>query len=99
MTGIIWCIHHKSGINRLNKLIEDYNRLNILVERINLSKNNAYAHFSNGDIWKVIKINQAGRGQMCNISLVDNDINEKMLDYIIFPATKGLPYQAIGFYS
>ena len=98
MRGIIWCNKQEDGIKRLKKLIQDYERRNIHTIRVKFT-NNPYAYFDNNDIWKVVRANDCGRGEACNVSLISSNIEQKIIDCIIKPATKSLPYQAIGFYS
>ena len=98
MKGIIWYNYQKSGIIRLKNLIYEYEQMNISIVKKNLSTN-PFVVFSNGDIWKVVKANDNARGSCCNISLIEDGVEQQLIERIIMPATKSKPYRAIGYYS
>ena len=98
MKGIIWYNNRENGLERLKKLIEDYNNFKISTVVVKFT-NIPCVIFENGDKWKVVRASDCGRGECCNVSLIERDIEQKLIDCIIKPATKSKPYQAIGFYS
>ena len=103
MTGLIWVAsqqHYNSGIEKLKKIISDYEKLNIqLIQPLKISKYLTTAKFSNGDIWQVmIASPNAARGRRCNIAYIDYDISDKIIEEDIKPTIILPPYQGINFF-
>ena len=103
MTGIIWYNHktkhgRRKAFERLDYLIEDYSKMNIMGNKVKKSYFFAFVQFENGDYWRVFSTNENNRGACCNVSLIDDDIPQETIDVLIKPCTKGLPYQAINYY-
>ena len=103
MTGLIWVAsqqHYNSGIEKLKKIISDYEKLNIqLIQPLKISKYLTTAKFSNGDIWQVmIASPNAARGRRCNIAYIDYDIPDAIIEEVIKPIVTYLPYQGINYF-
>lgn len=98
MTGIIWYKHKIKGTEQLIRLIENYARKGISVKSEVKIPNSRSIYFKNGDKWYLISATQSQRGRACNISLIDTEIDKKIIDTIIFPTIKSLPYRAYNYY-
>lgn len=97
MKGIIWCKFSGDGGKQLDKIMNDYLRLNF--ELRHRSGPPSTAVFSNGDVWEVRRATDSSRGVSCNISYISYDIAPEEIDTIINPATKASPYQAFYYYN
>lgn len=94
MKGIIWGNTEQIAINKLDKMIEAYQRLGFsVVKRTRLD-----CSFDNGDTWRACRCNDNERGRKCNISYIDEAIPKDKVSNIIFPATIALPYTATHYY-
>lgn len=103
MTGIIWYDNktkygRKKAFERFEQLIEDYSKRNVMITKAKKSYFFAFVQFENGDYWRVFSTNENNRGACCNVSLIDSDIDKERINVLIKPCTKGLPFQAIGYY-
>lgn len=103
MTGIIWYDNkteygRKKAFERFEQLIEDYSKRNIMITKTKKSYFFAFVQFENGDYWRVFSTNENNRGAACNVSLIESDIPKEIIDTIIKPCTKALPYRAFNFY-
>lgn len=104
MTGLI-CVasyqHYNDGIEKLKKIISDYEKLNIqLIQPLKISKCLTTAKFSNGDIWQVvIASSNTARGHRCNIAYIDYDIPDQNIEEVIKPIVTLPPYQGIKYFK
>lgn len=103
MIGLIWVAsqrHYNSGIEKLKKIISDYEKLNIqLIPPLKISKYLTTAKFSNGDIWQVmIASPNTTRGRRCNITYIDYDIPDEIIEEVIKPIVTLPPYQGINYF-
>lgn len=104
MTGLIWVAsqqHYNDGIEKLQKIISDYEKLNIqLIQPLKISKYLTTAKFSNGDIWQVMIASSADtiRGRRCNITYIDYDIPDTIINEVILPTIILPPYQGINYF-
>ena len=97
MYGIIWYYNKEKGKIRLQKLVDDYAKNNIRIDKIFSYPDKIV--FQNGDIWKLLKIGDSSRGHGCNISLVERNISIEDFNTFVRPVTKFCPYQAYDFYG
>ena len=100
MRGIIWYYtDREKGINKLEQLISNYKRLNIEPIRLINNYMEQEVIFSNEDFWKVCSSSkQSSRGQICNIALIEYDTPAEIVNTIIKPCIKSLPYTAYNYY-
>ena len=98
MKGIIWYKEKQKGLECLDRLIEDYAKMNIGILTMRKSHSETYVHFLNDDVWKVVPATNQSRGRACNIALIDSDIDGETVYAIIMPTVKAYPYQAYNFY-
>ena len=97
MYGIIWYQNKEKGKIRLQKLVDDYAKNNIKIDKTCSCSNKIV--FQNGDIWKLLKVYNNSRGHGCNISLVERNVSIEDFNTFVRPATKFYPYQAYDFYG
>ena len=94
MKGIIWGNKEKIAIDKLDRMVETYQKLGIsVVKRTRLD-----CLFDNGDTWIACRCNDNGRGRKCNISYIDKAIPDEEVNSIILPCTIAYPYQATYYY-
>lgn len=99
MKGIIWAYDIDDAIVQLAEIEAQYTLLKIDVVNKTISKfNNSYITFANGDIWRVLKASDSGKGYVANVSYIDRRISADIINTIIKPATCSWPYQAFHFY-
>ena len=100
MKGIIWYKDdYSKGIEQLKIIIDNYGRMKIPITKNHFSKYDTYAVFENGDIWKVVGAKDSSRGNCCNISYIERNIDYDFYRNIISPCTKSFPYTAIHFWG
>ena len=98
MKGIIWYKEKQKGLERLDRLIEDYAKINIGVLTIRDNQLDTYIHFLNDDVWFLVPATDRSRGRACNVSLIDSRIDKHIINTIIMPTVKANPYRAYNFY-
>ena len=98
MKGIIWYKTKQKGLERFDRLIEDYAKINIGILSIRNHMSEIYVRFLNDDIWRVVSATCNSRGKISNITLMDLDIEQDIADKIIMPTLKRKPYKAYNFY-
>lgn len=99
MRGIIWAYLTDDANEKLLQIEEQYARMNIKpMKRIINKSAGSQILFDNGDMWKVVRASDNGRGYSTNISYIDRRISQEIINTIIKPATKAMPYQAFRFY-
>ena len=96
MKGIIWYKDDwTKGFEQLEKIIEKYQQINISTKRFVRSRFDSFAEFQNGDIWRVKCAGEQSRGQRCNVSYIERNIDYNTYECIISHCTTGFPYNAI----
>lgn len=98
MRGIVWAYNTDDAIAKLLEIEEDYDRLGIKPTNRVIGKSQTYIVFSNGDMWRVVRASDSGRGYATNVSYIDIRISQDTINTIIKPATKSWPFQAFKFY-
>ena len=99
MRGVVWGSTFQIAIRKLDEIIEQYKRCQILPKRINKSKYNYFVEFENGDVWRACSQRESMRGIRSNIAYIDQMINPIFVDTVIKPCTTALPFQAIHYYQ
>ena len=97
MKGIVYGKTFKRAEIQLQKIIEDYEKMGMGPEniyKIRKSVNNFSVEFLNGDYWIAVGASENSRGRACNIAYIDRDIDIEIVECIIKPTIKSLPYQA-----
>ena len=99
MRGIVWCTTFLEGIEQIEKIEEQYKKLNIKVIEKNKSINHYSITFENKDVWRVILATNNARGYKCNISYISYQIPSSIIRDIIYPTTITFPYSAYHYYG
>lgn len=98
MKGAVWGATMKRARLKLWKIVEDYEKIGIKPIRKVNSITSAWVEFDNGDYWVAVNANDSSRGKSINISYIDYDISEEVVNRIIKPCTKAYPFQAVNYY-
>ena len=99
MKGIIWAYESDGANEKLLEIEEQYARMDIKPIRRVISKSaGSWILFDNEDMWRVVRASDSGRGLYTNVSYIDRRISQEVINTIIKPATKAMPYQAFRFY-
>ena len=99
MKGIIWAYESDGANEKLFEIEEQYARMDIKPIRRVISKSTgSWILFDNDDIWRVVRVADSGRGHSTNVSYIDRRISQEIINTVIKPATKAMPYQAFRFY-
>ena len=98
MRGIVWAYNTDDAIAKLLAIEQDYDKLGIKSTNRVIGKSQTYIIFSNGDMWRVVRASDSGRGYAANVSYIDRRISQETINTIIKPATKSWPFQAFKFY-
>ena len=99
MKGIVWGNRWISAVNQLNKIATKYEYLHINPVQIIKTKTEYTITYENGDNWRAIRGNTNSRGYKCNISYIDMNIPNEIIETIILPSTTSPPYQGIIYYQ
>ena len=99
MKGIIYCNKIETGLEQFKKIIEDYNAIGIKCEKPKVSANQAFTDFDNGDRWTVVVVGESARGHACNVAYIDRMINDDLVEQVIMPTIKALPFQTYRYYN
>lgn len=96
MKGVIWHNNNYSeALEQLEKIIKNYERMNIPIARQCSTKNNTSVIFENGDTWEVIAAIERSRGKRCNIAYVERNIDSNIYQTIICRTIIDFPFSAI----
>ena len=99
MKGIIWAYLTDDANEKLLEIEEQYARMDIKpIKRVISNSAGSWILFDNDDIWRVVRASDSGRGHSTNVSYIDRRISQEIINTIIKPATKAMPYQAFYFY-
>lgn len=99
MKGAVWYKNERRGIEQIEKIKDDYKKINIEVEREYKSTRTREIYFSNGDIWRMIPATEMLKGVKVNVSYIENEVDYDFISYIIRPCTIAPPYHAECYYS
>ena len=99
MKGVIWAYFTEDANEKLLEVEEQYARMNIKPTKRVINKSaGSWIVFDNGDAWKVVRASDSQRGQIANVSYIDRRISQEVINTVIKPATKAMPYQSFRFY-
>lgn len=98
MKGIVWGNRWISAVNQLDKIAIKYKQLHINPVQIIKTKTEYTITYENGDNWRAIRCNTNSRGYKCNISYIDREIADDIVDTIIKPCTTCFPYHGFEYY-
>lgn len=98
MKGIVWGNRWISAVNKLDQIALKYEYLHISPIQIIKTKNEYIITYENGNNWRAIRGNTNSRGYKCNISYIDREIADDIVDTIIKPCTTDFPYHGFEYY-
>ena len=98
MKGIVWGNRWISAVNQLDKIAIKYEQLHINPVQIIKTKTEYTITYENGDNWRAIRGNTNSRGYKCNISYIDMNIPNEIIETIIKPCTTCFPYHGFEYY-
>lgn len=99
MIGIVWGSTYDKAFSQLEKIRDQYlyfTKHKVVYQKFTL--NYSLLEFDNGDVWKAMTATDSRRGEACNISYIDIEIDDAIINTIIRPATKRAPYTAIHYF-
>ena len=82
MKGIVWGNRWISAVNQLDKIAIKYKQLHINPVQIIKTKTEYTITYENGDNWRAIRGNTNSRGYKCNISYIDREIADDIVDSV-----------------
>lgn len=97
MRGIVWYKNKNKGEEKFFEIINNYKRLNYKVILKKYS-HQIIAYCNNGDFWRLLSVEEGGKGGRTNISLIEKDIKKEIINSIIKPCTILWPFSVIDFY-
>ena len=98
MKGIVWGNRWISAVNQLDKIAIKYKQLHINPVQIVKTKTEYTITYENGDNWRAVLGNINIRGYKCNISYIDREIADDIVDTIIKRCTTCFPYHGFEYY-
>lgn len=101
MKGIVWAVTIEKANEKLEEIIEEYAkiRINSVKRVVNLSTHISTVTFDNGDYWQAVQATEQGKGQRCNISYIDRQLEKYVTTIkIIKQCTTAMPYNAINYF-
>lgn len=98
MKGIIWGSSITRAQDQLKQVCYKYKIIGIKCKQERHSHYMSEIIFENGDLWIALKACENARGYRCNISYIDDSIDNDIVDRIIRPATRALPFDGIKYF-
>lgn len=96
---VIWSKDLESGKKELEKVVKDYQRIGVEIQKERHSKYESVIEFKNGHYIRLVPSTESRRGIKCNISIVDRSIEQEFFDCIIRACTIIPPIQAFRFFG
>ena len=99
MRGIVWGKTIERSQDKLEKIIGDYIAMGYKVLEVRTTKHHTAILFDNGDYWQAIQATDNSRGQRCNVSYIDHEL-EKYISIIsiIKHCTTAMPFHGITYF-
>jgi len=98
MRGTIWGRNINRAKPIFQEIVNNYKLINITPIKIIENTHCSQAWFDNGDIWTAVGAAESQRGRLSNISLVDYEIDQELIDCVIRPATRLTPYSVLDYF-
>lgn len=98
MKGIVYGSTFERADKQLEKIIREYDLVNIqkLSERKNRRMHEVM--YANGDYWEALSARESYRGKICNIAYIDGTIEKNLIRDVVNPTIKARPYRAYHYY-
>lgn len=98
--GIVWGKTLERALSKLEKIKSDYTYANIEVVKEQQNHWSRFILFSNGDEWYAVSAAANHRGRRCNVSFIDDGIDDtELVNTVIKPITKMPPFSIWQYYS
>ena len=97
MKGIVWYKDYSKGLQQFLRIKRNYDFLGGIEKDVE-TKLSHYFIANNGDVWHLVKANEYSRGRRANISYVDENIEDVIIENIIDACTTALPYRGFNYY-
>ena len=99
MKGVVWGSTFANASEKLTEIVDRYIKAGYEIENQVHSKNTHCVLFTNGDTWRAVRASDNARGNRCNISYIERDIDYNVYRTVVEPSTTLLPFTAIRFYG
>lgn len=99
MRGIVWGKTIKRGREKLEEIVDDYIAIGHKILEKRATKHHTAILFDNGDYWQAVQAVENSKGQRCNISYIDHEL-EKYISIIsiIEHCTTAMPFNGITYF-
>lgn len=97
--GIVWGKTLERALLQLERIKSDYTHANIEIIKEQKNHCSHYILFSNGDEWYAVRAVESQRGRRCNVSFIDDMIDTEIVNTVIKPITKMLPFSIWQYYK
>ena len=99
MRGIVWGKTIERSQEKLKKIVDDYIKMGYKVLETRTTKHHTAILFDNGDYWQAIQATESSKGQRCNVSYIDHEL-EKYISTIalIKHCTNAMPFNGITYF-
>jgi hypothetical protein len=99
MRGIVWGKTIERSQEKLEEIVEDYITMGHKVLEKSVTKHHTAILFDNGDYWKAIQAIDNSKGQRCNVSYIDHEL-EKYISIIsiIKACTTLMPFNGFAYF-
>jgi hypothetical protein len=99
MKGIVWGKTIEKGREKLEEIVDDYIAMGHKILEKRVTKHHTAILFDNGDYWQAIQAIENSKGQRCNISYIDHEL-EKYISIIsiIEHCTTAGPFNGITYF-
>lgn len=98
MIGVVWYNSRVNGLKKIQAIQQEYERMKIKVD-IRITTSRVALYCENGDIWRMYPASDSARGIACNVSFIERGIDEEIIQSIIKPCTKAMPFRAFNYYG
>lgn len=99
MKGIVWGKTIERGQEKLEKIVDDYIIMGHKILEKRTTKHHTAILFDNGDYWQAVQATDNSKGQRCNVSYIDHEL-EQLIDTIaiIKHCTNAMPYHGFTYF-
>lgn len=99
MKGIVWGKTLDRANEKLAEIVEEYLQMRHKIIEKTVTKHHTAILFDNGDYWKAIQAVDNSRGQRCNVSYIDHELEKYItIISIIKHCTTAMPYNGITYF-
>lgn len=104
MVGIIWRLggqqSYEDAVSYLETVVlSEYKQMGIKIKNKTAEKYDYHVMFENGDLWRIVLLNDTARGYKANVSLIPYDTPPELVNGIVVNVTTRMPFQAFNYYN